>query len=147
MNILIIEDNLLKREKICEFLSGIADIRLSEEASYNSGLVTAQSGSFDLIVLDMSMPTFDRSDETHGGRFRSLGGRQIARKLAKAGKLVPFVVVTGYKDFSESSGNKSIAEIDESLRELGSSYLGYIIFDAAESLWKENLLKIVESLN
>jgi len=138
---------LLKREKICEFLSSLNGAELVEEASYNSGLTQAQSRNFDLIVLDMSMPTFDRSDETHGGRFRSLGGRQIARKLAKVGKLVPFVVVTGYKDFSESSGNKSIAEIDESLRELGQNYLGYIMFDAAESLWKENLLKIVESLN
>lgn len=143
MNILLIEDNPLKREKISEFLSSHEDISLIEAASYNSGLNFLLSQEFDLLILDMSMPTFDRTDASHGGRFRAVAGKEIALKLAKLKRLVPFVVVTGYKDFSIGSQSLSIEQIDESLEAIGESYKGCIIFDSADSVWKEQLEKII----
>lgn len=147
MNILIIEDNPLKREKIQEFISSNYDAQLFEAASYNSGINLVLSERFDLIILDMSMPTFDRTDATHGGRFRALAGKEIAAKLAKLKRLVPFVVLTGYKDFSVNSQSLSIEQIDESLRSIGRDYRGCIIFDAADSVWKEQLSEIIEGEN
>lgn len=146
MNILIIEDNALKREKICEFIGASRPSNITEAASYNAGLKAAIEREFDLMVLDMSMPTFDRTDATHGGRFRSLAGKEIATKLAKLQKLVPFVVVTGYKDFSINAENLSIDQIDDLLKSLGAHYKGCIIFDAAESLWKEKLSEVIRGI-
>ncbi|WP_122984726.1 response regulator [Paraburkholderia hospita] len=146
MNILLIEDNILKREKVASFLRTICACSLSEAASFNAGLNAALSGQYDALILDMSMPTFDRTETAHGGRFRSIAGKEIAIRLAKRGALIPFVILTGYKDFSVDDQNLSIDEIDESLKELGNSYKGYIMFDAAESLWKEKLSEIVRSL-
>lgn len=146
MNILIIEDNPLKREKIYDFVSSLDDLQINEAASYNSGLNEALSTNYDLIVLDMSMPTFDRTDATHGGRFRALAGKEIATRLTKLNRLVPFVVLTGYKDFSIDSQSLSIQQIDEALRVLGSNYKGCVMFDAAESSWKEKLFEIIEGL-
>lgn len=147
MNILIIEDNPLKREKIQEFVSANYRAKLFEAASYNSGLNLVLSERFDLIILDMSMPTFDRTDVTHGGRFRALAGKEIASKLAKLKRLVPFVVLTGYKDFSVNSQSLSIEQIDQSMRLIGDQYKGCIIFDAADSVWKEQLSAIIETEN
>lgn len=146
MNILIIEDNQLKREKICNFLSENFAATLYEASSYNSGLNAMQSRTYDLLVLDMSMPTFDRSTTTNGGRFRPLGGKEIAIRLQKQNRLIPFVVVTGYSDFSVNAENLSISQIDESLRTLGKEYQGCVFFDAVESVWKENLLEIVRRI-
>jgi DNA-binding NarL/FixJ family response regulator len=144
MNILIIEDNPLKREKVHEFLSANYAVRLSEAASYNSGLNLALSEKFDLVILDMSMPTFDRTDVTHGGRFRTLAGKEIVLRLEKQRRLVPFVILTGYSDFSFNSQSLSIAEIDESLLALGDKYFGCVLFDAAESIWKDKLSEIID---
>lgn len=144
MNILIIEDNPLKREKVHEFISGNYDVRLFEAASFNSGLNLVLSKTFDLVILDMSMPTFDRTDATHGGRFRTLAGKDIATRLSKLKKLVPFVILTGYKDFSVNSQSLSIEQIDESLRSMGSDYKGCIFFDAVDSVWKEQLSEIID---
>lgn len=144
MNILIIEDNLLKREKINNFISSNYDAALFEAASYNSGLNMALSEKFDLLILDMSMPTFDRTDTTHGGRFRALAGKDIAVKLAKLKRLVPFVILTGYKDFSYNSQSMSIEQIDESLRSIGGDYKGCIVFDSTDSVWKERLSEIID---
>jgi hypothetical protein len=68
-------------------------------------------------------------------------------KLAKAGKLVPFVVLTGYKDFSVNSENLSIDQIDDLLKALGSAYKGCINFDVSGSEWKERLKSVVKENN
>lgn len=146
MNILIIEDNPFKREKVIEFIKITYDATLIEASSYNSGVNLALENNFDLIILDMSMPTFDRTDTTHGGRFRALAGKDIAIKLERAKKLVPFIILTGYKDFSVNSQSLSIYQIDETLKAMGDIYKGCIIFDAVNSVWKEELSKIIEEV-
>jgi CheY-like chemotaxis protein len=146
MNILVIEDNQLKREKICDYLTANFDVSLSEAASYNSGLNAVLAGRYDLLVLDMSMPTFDRTLATNGGRFRALGGKEIAVRLQKLKRLIPFVVVTGYSDFSVNAESLSISQIDEALKKLGDEYKGCVFFDAVESVWKEHLLEIVRGI-
>lgn len=146
MDILIIEDNQLKREKICDFLAANFEVKLFEAASYNSGLNAVLARKYDLLVLDMSMPTFDRTPATNGGRFRALAGKEIAVRLQKQKRLIPFVVVTGYSDFSVNAESLSIYQIDEALKILGDEYKGCVFFDAVESVWKENLLEIVRGI-
>lgn len=146
MNILVIEDNPLKREKIVEYLSLEPNNRVQEAASYNSGLTIASEEIFDLMILDMSMPTFDRSDITHGGRFRAVAGKDIATRLKRTNRLVPFVVLTGYTDFSIDSQNLSLEQIDTLLAELGDCYKGCIFFDSTTSQWKEKLTQVIEKL-
>lgn len=147
MDILVIEDNQLKRDKICKFLAENFDVRLFEAGSYNSGLNALLARRYDLLVLDMSMPTFDRTASTSGGRFRVLAGKEIATRLKKQNILVPFVVVTGYSDFSVNAENLGISQIDEILKALGTHYKGCVFFDSVESIWKENLFEIVRGIN
>ena len=147
MNILIIEDNQLKREKVREFVKTSFDANLFEACSYNSGVKTAIANDFDFIILDMSMPTFDRTDATNGGRFRAIGGKEIASKLFKIKRLVPFAVLTGYKDFSVDARNLSIEEIDELLKSVGDNYRGCVLYDVAESGWKEKLFEIIRRVS
>ena len=146
MNVLVIEDNQLKREKIVNFLEQYAMINVREAASYNSGLTIAMNEIFDLIIIDMSMPTFDKTDMTQGGRFRSIAGKEIALKLKKHNKLPTFVILTGYRDFSVNTENLSLEEIHEILSSLGSVYKGYIIFDSAEIYWQEKLSEIIGTM-
>lgn len=146
MKILIIEDNLLKREKVVDYLQREHEADIVEAASYNSGLVAAELGGYDLMVLDMSMPTFDRSENTQGGRFRSLAGKDIAAKLNKSGRLTPFVVLTGYKDFSFNSQNLSIEQIHDLLCTFGAPYKGCVLFNSAEILWQEQLTNVIHGL-
>lgn len=146
MKILVIEDNSLKREKIVDFFVSKYMAEIAEAASYNSGLAAAWDERFDLLVLDMSMPTFDRSETTQGGRFRTLAGKEVATKLKKGGKLVPFVVLTGYKDFSVESKSLSIQQIHDLLVGLGEDYKGCIVFNSADVHWQEELKIVVESV-
>ncbi|MEY9335514.1 DNA-binding NarL/FixJ family response regulator [Pseudomonas protegens] len=146
MKVLIIEDNQLKREKIMDYLRQSFEVSIMEAASYNSGLTAAHDEEFDFMILDMSMPTFDRNESTQGGRFRPLAGRDIAAKLAKSKKLMPFVVLSGYKDFSVNEQTLSIDQIHDLLATLGGEYKGCIQFDSTELSWKEKLGKVMSEL-
>ena len=146
MNILIIEDNPLKRDKVVEFLKANDALTITEAASYNSGLLAVHEKVFDLLIVDMSMPTFDRNENTQGGRFRALAGKEIVTKLSKANKLVPFVVLTGYKDFSVDSQSLSIDQIHDLLKTLGDLYLGCIVFETTDDVWQGKLSAVLEKL-
>lgn len=143
MKILVIEDNLLKREKIVSFISDSYNATITEAASYNSGLSAASSDVYDFLILDMSMPTFDKNESTQGGRFRSIAGKEIASKLSKSGNLPPFVILTGYKDFSVNTENLSLGQIHDLLTTFGEKYKGCILFNSAETLWQEKLKEII----
>ena len=58
MNILIIEDNLLKREKIVNFLNEFYTANIVEAASYNSGLSAARDSTFDFLILKTFQAVF-----------------------------------------------------------------------------------------
>ncbi|MDY7530355.1 response regulator [Pseudomonas sp. Bout1] len=146
MKILVIEDNHLKREKVVDFLKSEHGAEVFEAAAYNSGLTIASESHFDFIVLDMSMPTFDRTETDRGGRFRTLAGKEIATRLKKLNRLSPFAVLTGYTDFSDDTRNLSIDQIRDLLTVMGDYYKGTIFFDSANSKWKETLSEIIENL-
>lgn len=139
MKILVIEDNPIKRSKIIAHLVSAGEVQVDEAASFNSGMVSALNSEYDFLLLDMSMPTFDRTGQSNGGRFRPMAGRDIALRLARAGRLPPFYVVTGYRDFGVGSQSMTIDDIDSSLRGLGERYLGYVYFDVANSGWKDGI--------
>ncbi|AZZ46494.1 hypothetical protein C1896_17180 [Pseudomonadaceae bacterium SI-3] len=146
MNILLIEDNDLKREKIFDHLKQHTAFKIIEAASYNKGLSIALERKFDLIILDMSMPTFDRTDEDRGGRFRVFAGREIATRLKKINRLPPFVVLTGYREFRDDSGKLDFEQIGDLLSELKPSFKGIIHYDSSSSSWKDKLTKVLETL-
>lgn len=87
----------------------------------------------------MSMPTFDRNETTHGGRFRTLAGKDIVTKLHKLGMLIPFVILTGYRDFSIENKSLNIDQIHDLLSTFGCEYRGCIVFNSSEVLWQEEL--------
>lgn len=146
MKILLVEDNFFKREKIVDFISSINGHDIIEAASYNSGLTFAMSDEFDLLILDMSMPTFDRTDSDMGGRFKVLAGKEIVTKLKKQNRLVPFVIFTGFADFSVDTDKLNLDQINDLMALMGEPYKGTIFFDSANSKWKDDLNNVIASL-
>lgn len=85
MKILIIEDDKNKLKQVTSFLRKIyINTEIIERYSYNSGIRELLTGSrFDLLLLDMSMPTFDITSVESGGRPKPFAGKEILRKLKK----------------------------------------------------------------
>ncbi|MGJ8645760.1 MAG: response regulator [Marinomonas colpomeniae] len=143
--ILIVEDNLHKLEKIKYFLSSeFQSITFDIAMSFTSGKKQSNEDDYDLVILDMSLPTYDKNVGESGGRFRTFGGDEIARKLIKRKENCKFIFLTQYKDFS---GNTKTLNFDSLKKELSEKYIknckGFIYYNSTESSWKNELKELI----
>lgn len=144
MKILIIDDSEYKVKKVCSLIENIKkDEKIIYEIahSYTTGLNKLLENNFDFLILDMSMPTFDKINNESGGRFRIFGGREIVSQLKREKKLLPFVLLTQYNKFDDSTKIKSLEEIEELFSLKFQNYhLKTIYYDTSSTKWK-NLLE------
>ena len=102
MRILLIDDDENKTREVASFImqSYRAD-ELIIKRSYQSGLKELLLRRPDVVLLDMTMPTYDISAREPGGRERRYAGREILRQLERRDISVPVVVITQYEQFEE----------------------------------------------
>lgn len=143
---LIVEDMDLKANAIKAFVeSEYPSINIVRKESYNSSLqeIYSNYAEYDLILLDMTMSTFNVSEEDNGGMPEPLAGRQILDGMYLRDITTPVVVVTMYKSFA----GVGIAEFDKDLRdEYSEIYQGYIFFVYNSNDWKESLKQYLEKI-
>lgn len=145
MNILVIEDDENKREQIIEFVASICPgVGIATARSLQGGIRSLLNSKVELIILDMTMPTFDIGPDEDGGRPQAYAGREILRRMERLGILVPVVVVTQFDRFSDDKDAMTLEELDGQLRhEHSKIYQGVVYYDAAVTGWREKLNEIV----
>lgn len=150
MKILIIEDDEIKRDRLAACVLQLiapAPVSLFTARSLHSGVQALRSEQFDLIVLDMSMPTFDIQKDEDGGRPEAYAGRDILHRMDRLKLKTPVVVVTQYDRFGEGASSLTLAQLDEQLHQLHpSTYRGSVYYDASVAGWKESLGRIIQSV-
>jgi CheY-like chemotaxis protein len=146
MRILIIEDDENKRKQLEGFLTGIvSECSIDICESYNSGLRSVLSNEVpDIVVLDMTMPTYDIGLDEDGGRPQHYAGRAILRQMKRHAVTIPVVVVTQFDIFGEGEERMTREELDAQLRRDHSDvYLGTVYYNAAVDGWKNSLGSII----
>lgn len=146
MRILLIEDDIDKREKIKAHLSCRGDMsaQFVEAESLHGGLLKLiDKTGYDLVILDMSMPNFDVSpDEPSGGTPESFAGRSVLSQMKLRGIDTQVIVLTQYDSFSD--GTVSLKALDEEFKtKFVDFYLGCVYYHAATEAWKTDLDKIL----
>jgi len=145
MRILIVEDDENKRRHLSSFiLSELPQPTITEARSYQSGLRRLLEGPFDLVLLDIDMPTFDIGVGEDGGRPQPFGGREILRQMRRRKIVLPVVVVTQFDRFGAGEEELTLAEISRELQvEHSESYRGTVYYDASLASWKAELHEIL----
>ena len=112
MNLLIIEDDMSKIKKIKSFIEdNYQEFSVNEAHSYQSGMKNVLNFKPDVILLDMSLPTYDVSPREQGGRPRSFGGRDILYEIKRKKMSSRAIIVTQFEDFrDEKESKKSTAQ-------------------------------------
>lgn len=144
--ILIVEDETPKRNKIKNYLSGFSiKIDVSEASSVNAALDALEGDLPDLMLLDMSLPTFEVGGQEGGGRPQVLGGVEILRHMMLEGISCPTVVISGYEAFpGKGSKPVELAEIREELKQKFPHFLqGVLHYNSTYDEWKTELAKIL----
>lgn len=149
ISILLVEDNYHKRQKVVDFInSEFENADIKEAHSFSSGSKAALEADYGLVILDISLPTYDKVGNEAGGRKRMFGGREIARKLIRRRSGSNVVFLTQYDAFSDGGLSLSFEELGNILKEeCGQSYLGLILYDSSKSAWKESLLAVFKKVS
>lgn len=145
--LLIIEDLPEKAEEVRKVVfQNFPNIEIVEKSSYHSAIeeIYLNHQEYFLILLDISMSTYDVNVEENGGLPEALAGKRILEGMFLRDIPTKVLVVTMYESFD----GKSINELDAELRDDNpDSYDGFIFFSFKKSEWKKQLVDYIKSKN
>lgn len=97
MDIMLVEDDEFKAADISRVLADhMPDSTISRAASVNSALKGITVNKPNLVILDMSLPTFDLSGPGGGGSPQSQGGVEVLRLSRRLKQETTFIIITQY---------------------------------------------------
>lgn len=148
MNILIVEDEIPKLRHLKEFIeANFPNENLTISRSYNSALEIIEDDEFDVILLDMSIPTYDIDEEEPGGRPQGFGGVEILRFMSAEGIVAKVVVITGYDAFEKGDVSLGVDELRASIEnEFPELFSKMIYFNTTYDDWKSELSEYLSSI-
>ena len=147
MKILIIEDDKNKSSQVIERLnSQYSNLTFSEKRSFQQGVKSLRNSSFDLLLLDMTLPTFDIDTNSGGGKIRNFAGREILEEMLQREINLKTIIITQYESFGEEQ--ITISQMRTILKEkYHKNFIEIIYYSSSSKSWFENLTKLVGELN
>lgn len=147
-NILFVEDNPHKRARVIEYIKSLLpECEVIEAYSFSSGCQAISQHEFAFVLLDISLPTYDREGNESGGKFRPFAGKEIARKLIRSGSKSRVAFITQYNSFSDRGTSYSFDSLGRDLaNEIGESFAGLVFYDSSRSSWKTEISAILNEL-
>jgi CheY-like chemotaxis protein len=99
VNILLVEDDEFKAADITKVLTdSLPHAEVQRAMSVTSALRAMTKHCYSLVILDMSLPTFELSGPGGGGSPQGQGGLEVLRLARRLENPSPFVIVTQYPD-------------------------------------------------
>lgn len=148
MKVLIAEDNDLKSNAISDFLlKNFTDSEITITTAIRSTLDTIKKGDFDLLLLDMTMPSFEGDNDIDRGELRAFAGRDIVSKMSYRKLTIPTIVITQFEIFGRHSNMTPIEDIASELSiKFPEIIKGCILFDFQSDIWQKKLLTIIKNI-
>lgn len=149
MNILLIEDDEDKARKLEEFISvEFLSAHMHLAKSFNSGLKALIAGkdSLDIVLLDMSMSTYDNSpQEPSGGEPENYAGKDLLAQMRLRSINVPTIVVTMFDSFGETQNRVSLEKLMADLKtSFSPTFKGYVYYNSTQEGWRSALKKLID---
>ena len=149
-SVLLVEDEAPKRDHVERFLLGEFDsqnLLISGCKSVSSAIEYFEHGTSDVLLLDMSLPTFDIAERETGGRPQAFGGIEVLRALDYSGHIIPTIVLTGYEAFVDDSGTMNLDELTCDLTEEFPDFIDRVIhYSASHQRWKIDLKDAIKAI-
>lgn len=100
VEVLLVEDEVHKRAELTDCIVNIFGSPPDHVDSVRSAVLQVIQKDYDLIVLDMALPTFSsNSSDQHKGHDQAQGGIEVLRALKSNKKEAKIIIVTQYHDF------------------------------------------------
>jgi CheY-like chemotaxis protein len=145
MKVLIVEDEDPKLSALRSFVTQrYVSWEISVARSVRSATDMLRTQQPDLLILDMSLPTFDIVEGEPGGRPQGFGGVEVLRYLEMLEMSVPVVVVTGYEGFTKDGKTIDLSGLTVELTsEFSPNFRGAVQFNTVSGEWVAELQRLI----
>lgn len=142
MRILLVEDDKHKMNDIITYLDTFKQkIEVKTACSVESGVQSAVDTPYDLLLLDMTIPNFDITEKSDGGKSYKNGGEIVVKELLDEEVDFRCAIITQYETFN----NETIDQINQRIRKLcQANYFGYVKYSTDNDSWKAKLKDLIE---
>jgi CheY-like chemotaxis protein len=149
MRILVLEDEDVKLEQLTQVIvDRLPGCDVQTARSLNSGLRCLEATAFDLLILDMSVPSFDVTESDDGGAPQAFAGFELVRFLRWKRNSARVIVFTQFDRFGSGDDSITLDELTDRIRgELGEKYVGSVFYDAAAVEWQRALSGLLDDMN
>jgi len=147
-SILLVEDDEYKASDLSGVVTSVSPkIELVRAPSVTSALRAVAQDKFALIILDMSLPTFDLSGPGGGGSPEGQGGVEVLRLARRLKNNSPFVVVTQYPDIDINGKEVSLPQAASALSLLFNVHvMDCLLYDFDDDAWRDPLKNIISEV-
>lgn len=146
MKILLVEDFEEKANNIRAFLkSEFPEFEIDRCSSYNTAqeMIFEHSEDYELILLDMSMSTYDLDVDASGGLPEPAAGEYLLEGMFLREISTPVIVITMYNVF----GRRELSAFDTELKaKYPQNYKSYVFYSSQRTDWKNELKKQIKDL-
>jgi CheY-like chemotaxis protein len=145
MKILIVEDDEFKRNSVAEVVRKCRpEAEVTLERAVNSGLKAIVEKHPDVILLDMSLTTFDLGPSELGGRPQNFGGLEILRQMDRLELSIPVIVITQHERFATGTQEIHLSALyKELIEEHSQNFKGLIYYNSAKGRWRHELRTMI----
>jgi len=146
--ILFIEDNKIKAEELISFCNfEFENIEIVWKESFTSGLREYFVNEYDILFLDMSLPTRDGLQSSSLNNFEQLGGYKVMSEMKRKNRTIPTLLITMFSEFGVGESFMDLKELDSVCKEEFSNfYEGLIFYSSRKIEWKNEIKKNLSKL-
>jgi len=145
--ILVVEDDSFKYDRIKVLLESVGYTDVKWCQSVHSGVQALSTDEFELIILDMALPSHDLA--ARGGSPTSLpsGGLELIYELSYAQKAVRLLIITQYPEIEIEGSYVKLTDAPKRLQELYRTPVMRVIqFKQNDSTWEQGLADAMKEI-
>ena len=145
--VLLIEDDKSKIEKIFDFLSN-REIVIKE--SFHGGVyeLNENLNEYEFLILDMTIPMWEKGDNDLGGNYEQFGGERILRQMKRKKMILPTILFTMFDVFPTKEKNITFNELNEIYKDkFPDFYIGGVHYNSTDEHWKINMDKLIKIID
>lgn len=105
-------------------------------------------GRFDLIILDMALPTFAMAETSDGGGVaQAVGGVEVLRAMKETDHKCDVVVVTQYPDILINGEQIALKDVPRKIRDrYGINVLAAVLYSYTSPAWRSNFTSLLRNV-
>lgn len=150
LDILLIEDDAFKAKRILACIGAhFPEAQVRTARSVSSGLSELVESTPGVLLLDMSLSTYDVGPRETGGRPQNFGGITVFEHMARRCWEIPTIVITQYPGFRRDDGAE--VSLDTLRLELAdrfpNNYRALLSYNPGDRAWEQMLVDKIKENN